>query len=164
MKIPDCRLCFYCAALNQLCATGENSNITTNACVLIHKEFANINLDVNFLREHLQVSFDMIEDSFNCDLLRPPLKIIHLFRVEKSLDLIYQTDLPLSIISREVGYINKKTFRANFKKYIGLCPQDFKTTLQQSTDPKKYLNSEKNNAWLNSQKYQPYNLDKCRKK
>ncbi len=61
-------------------------------------------------------------ENFSCYLER--------IRMEKSLHLLKESDINVSLLYQEVGYNNSNTFRRAFKKTFGMSPKDFRITTE----------------------------------
>ena len=109
--------------------------------IVIDDESLNINIKriTNLIKGNLdrEISLDFISNSLNLH----PNYISHLFkaetninisdyimqkRINKSKELLLQTNLKIYDISSMVGYINPKHFSAVFKKHVGKTPHQYR--------------------------------------
>lgn len=89
----------------------NNYDLDLNIKDVSHK-FGISALDVNY---HLKF---LVEKNFNC--------FLNYVRVNKSVQMLIDTDKPITEISKEVGYDNSRTYNRNFKKFYNTNPTDFR--------------------------------------
>jgi AraC-like DNA-binding protein len=69
-------------------------------------------------------------------------KTMHVFvdelRLEKAINLLKQTDIPLKIISREIGYYNYSSFIRKFKDFYNCTPGAYRKNYILAQEPSKF--------------------------
>ena len=76
-----------------------------------------------FLNEHYFCHF------FKDATGQSPISFINRFRIEKAATLLNNTDIPITQIATNVGFEDPNYFTRTFKKYLGVTPTVFKSTL-----------------------------------
>ena len=93
---------------------------------------------VAFIQSHYKekISLDMIADSgkvcksscsalFQKYLSQTPITYLTKYRLNKSLDLLFGTDMQVTEISYEVGFSNASYYAETFKKYYHCTPKEY---------------------------------------
>lgn len=68
----------------------------------------------------------MIKNTLSITLYSLLSAVIEKLRIEKSCDLIKNTDMKIADIAEMVGYTSDKSFRRAFKKIIGVSPVEYR--------------------------------------
>ena len=66
------------------------------------------------------------ERRFKKEFGESPHKFLHRKKLEKAMELIENTSLPLSVISRECGFQEYSNFSVAFKKVYQTSPREFR--------------------------------------
>lgn len=95
---------------------------------------------VAFIRTHCldsELSLQLISDNFQVSnkyvslvckkyFGSTYLQYVQRRRIERAMELLQRSDMPLEKIAQETGYVNLLTFRRNFKQITGMNPSDFR--------------------------------------
>ena len=93
---------------------------------IVKKNIANPNLDVQYIADVLATSrtalFNKVRESTGMNLQN----YINKCRMEKAMELIKTTSLPLSEIAQKSGFATPRYFSTAFKNYTGITPSEYK--------------------------------------
>ena len=67
------------------------------------------------------------------------LSLINKFRIQKAIELLRSSSLPLIDVAIEVGFNNRQSFFNAFKKYTGVSPNEYR---REHIDNEKWLKNE----------------------
>lgn len=89
------------------------------------------NIRLETIAAHFYFSTHYISHEFKNFLGMPPIQYLISRRIGAAHTLLLQTDTPISVIAKEVGYTNINSFYMQFKKLKGISPSEFRVSSQQ---------------------------------
>ncbi|MDF2657685.1 MAG: hypothetical protein K0Q94_476 [Paenibacillus sp.] len=100
----------------------------------IREHYDNPDLSLSQLSEHFELSMSMsnISRLFKANYGVKLVDYLTHTRIERSKELLSQSDLPVQEVAAKVGYINSLTYIKVFKKMTGLTPGAYRKQLQES--------------------------------
>ena len=100
----------------------------------ISNNFADSNLSVKTIAADFKMSQAYVgrlfKKSFGCTMT----EYVNKMRIEKSLELLKNTNRPISAIMREVGYVSESTFFKIFKDYCNTTPKGYRISLVENNE------------------------------
>jgi YesN/AraC family two-component response regulator len=86
-------------------------------------------LTLNILADKLQCNPVYLSNTYSKVFKFSPMKHLQAVRIKKAQQLLVETDLPISEITKSVGYISKSQFASYFKKHVGVTPSEYRRNL-----------------------------------
>lgn len=79
-------------------------------------------LYIELLSEMIDVSADYFTKMFRDSIGKTPVEYINSLRVNRAMQLLFETDLSMAEIADEIGFCNPNYFHKIFKQYIDMSP------------------------------------------
>ena len=95
----------------------------------IDENFCDPNIGLNLLSEHFSMNNSYLSKVFKKSFGVGVLEYINKLRIEKSKQMLIDTNLSLLQISESIGYISDITFIRIFKRYEGTTPGKFREAM-----------------------------------
>lgn len=92
----------------------------------INSEYKNPDFSVKKMSADLNYSAGYMMRAFKNIFGVTILECVTEIRMKKAIELLSETDMMVSDIAREVGYIQAVTFNRNFKNYTGVTPSEYR--------------------------------------
>lgn len=105
-------------------ASGKNSRVEY-ICTYIHENYHQ-DINLNDLAESAGISVSHMRRIFSEETGTNILYYINSLRINKSKELLQNTNLSISEIASKVGYFNNQSFNRFFKKYEGITPSEYR--------------------------------------
>ena len=112
--------------------TGQlNSDIgkVFHAKCIVREQFANPDLGVQNIAEHLGCSADYLSQLFHTETKERPTHYIQRIRIEGAILALETTSLNISEIAYAAGFADPAYFARIFKQHKGVPPQEYRTQL-----------------------------------
>ncbi|MDY6315058.1 MAG: AraC family transcriptional regulator [Clostridia bacterium] len=93
---------------------------------IIEKDYKNPDFSASSLAERLHLSRGYLRNIFSKYYGIPPTEYIVKTRINRACELLSETEYPIKIISRSVGWEDALAFSAIFKKHIGVSPSRYR--------------------------------------
>lgn len=106
-------------------AVKQGGKLITDVLDVIHKEYSN-DISLEYVADKVYLSPSYLSHLFKKETGQSFMKYVTSFRFNKALDLLQNTNMKISDISREVGYNSHSYFCSIFKNYYGLSPAQFR--------------------------------------
>lgn len=106
--------------------TSDEERLLTKTLSLVEKNINNPNLDPEYLASNLGMSSSTFYRHMKKLLNQTPGEFIKSVRMKKAATYLRETNLTVSEIVENVGYLDIKNFRNSFKEEFGVTPADFK--------------------------------------
>ncbi|MBE5041248.1 helix-turn-helix transcriptional regulator [Ructibacterium gallinarum] len=103
-------------------ATGKVEEVVKKAKEYIDQHFADPNLNCNMVAAEFNIKNTYLSSMFKQQTSEGMLEYITKVRIEKSMELLKNTDMTIEKIAAAVGYTNSRTFSRAFVKMIGVSP------------------------------------------
>jgi Response regulator containing CheY-like receiver domain and AraC-type DNA-binding domain len=113
----------------------KTDRIVQNIKDIINKNYTDINLSLVTIADTLRMSSDYIGKVFREYTSCSVSDFISNIRLEKSRELIINSDSSINEIAQKVGFCNTKYFFTIFKKRFGVTPGDFRLKNNIKIDP-----------------------------
>ena len=84
------------------------------------------NIKVSDVADYIGINRTYLTAIFKSKMDMSPQEYLMQVRMEKSRELLIQTDVPVYTVAREVGYNDQLTFSKIFRKKNGLSPEQFR--------------------------------------
>ncbi|MUT67605.1 AraC family transcriptional regulator [Paenibacillus sp. NEAU-GSW1] len=97
---------------------------------LIHKEYANPNMCLNWIASELDMSSIYISRVYKQQTLHAIVDVINTVRLDKAKEHLEQTDSSIADIAEKTGYTSSSYFHRMFKKSFGVTPADYRKVKQ----------------------------------
>lgn len=108
-------------------ASAENSSdVFTRALAYISAHYSDYSLSVDTLCDAIGISKQHLARLFKSRLDTTAGKYINKIRIERSKELLVQTNEPISVIAEKSGFTNDHTFSRNFQSFEGVLPSQFR--------------------------------------
>lgn len=128
--------------INQCCDDyNQQDNLYIQKTYEYIKTHYQENITISSLSEYLNIHPTYIHKLFRQYTNESVHNVINKYRVQKSIDLLSNTALPLVDIAVDVGFNNRQSYFNAFKKFTGKSPTDYRNA---------YINNEK---WILDQAY-----------
>lgn len=93
---------------------------------LIHKEYANPNLSLNWIADELDMSSIYLSRVYKQQTLAAIVDVINNVRLERAQEYLENTDWSIVDIAVKSGYTSSSYFHRMFKKSFGVTPSDYR--------------------------------------
>ncbi|WP_364150496.1 AraC family transcriptional regulator [Paenibacillus sp. LPE1-1-1.1] len=93
---------------------------------LIHKEYANPNLSLNWIADELDMSSIYLSRVYKQQTLAAIVDVINNVRLERAKEYLESTDCSIVDIAVKSGYTSSSYFHRMFKKSFGVTPSDYR--------------------------------------
>ncbi|KRE46758.1 helix-turn-helix transcriptional regulator [Paenibacillus sp. Soil522] len=93
---------------------------------LIHKEYANPNLSLNWIADELDMSSIYLSRVYKQQTLAAIVDVINNVRMERAKEFLLNTDWPIVDIAVKSGYTSSSYFHRMFKKSFSVTPSDYR--------------------------------------
>ena len=93
---------------------------------LIYEKYGESLLSVSYIAEELSVSTAYLSSLFKIETGENLVKFITRYRIEKSKELLRQSNMKVSDIAGKVGYINVSYYTSIFRNQVGLSPLQYR--------------------------------------
>lgn len=93
---------------------------------LIHMEYANPNLSLNWIADELDMSSIYLSRIYKQQTLSAIVDVINHVRLEKAKEYLQNTDCSIVDIAVKSGYTSSSYFHRMFKKSFGVTPSDYR--------------------------------------
>lgn len=117
----------------------QHNEVTQRAIRVMHNEYNRI-LTVQELADCAQYSRYYFERIFQKETGISPGQFLAAMRIEKAKYLLLKTNLNISEISSQIGYVSMATFSRRFKAYVGQSPSQYRNSLNQVRSDLDHLN------------------------
>lgn len=114
--------------LVEACSSNRTLHRTVQSVLELIKERYNTNLTLEAVAREAYISNTYLSSLFKQELGVNFLDYLHQYRIEKSKELLRQ-DLKIYAVARLVGYQEERHFSSTFKKWTGITPSQFKSTI-----------------------------------
>lgn len=101
-------------------------NIAQRADEVVLREYRNVNLNVNYIAEKLDVRANYLSAKYKAIRGVALLDHINMMRVERAKEIIDNSDDNLEKISEMVGFASIRTFSRAFSKFVGTTPGEYR--------------------------------------
>ncbi|MBQ4110948.1 MAG: AraC family transcriptional regulator [Clostridia bacterium] len=125
----------------EICSANNQNNLELKNYRLeeikefIHKNYSDPDMSVSMIAEMFHVSLYHISRSFKNEIGEGMAEYILGYRIEKSKELLKNTDEPINKIAVKVGFEVTSSFNRTFKKHVGITPKQYRE--YESTGDKK---------------------------
>jgi len=92
----------------------------------IHKNYALYDLSLKKLADEMDISYKYLSDIFKKETGSTFLDYLHDLRNKKAKELLISTEIPISEIGEQIGYLSSNTFIKTFKKLNGITPGEYR--------------------------------------
>lgn len=99
-------------------------------CRYIEENYQDINLNINSIGDHFDVYPAYLSKLFKKNCATTMVDYINNYRVHKAKEMMENTSLTIMEISQKVGYGHIRTFNRIFKKYEGITPSAYRSSLK----------------------------------
>ncbi|MFD0712625.1 response regulator [Paenibacillus sp. GCM10027626] len=110
---------------NAVQAAKSGGKLITEVLDVIHREYSN-DISLEYVADQVYLSPSYLSHLFKKETGQSFMKYVTSYRFEKSLELLLNTNMKISDISREVGYNSHSYFCSIFKNYYGLSPAQYR--------------------------------------
>lgn len=116
-------------AVEQICSqyTPENNLFVNNVTSYIDKVYSDNSISVTSISEHFGLHPTYMSNLFKEKTGIGLLEYINKVRINKSIEIMMNTNLTINEISEKVGYLNANTYIRVFKKLMGVTPNKYRT-------------------------------------
>lgn len=117
-----------CQLLCSIASSQKENNIVENQLYAllqdIHENFTGNDIDVEKYAEKAELSKDRFSVIFKEYFKYPPYKYQLMLKMKEATYLITHTDLPISEISKILGFSSSLYFSSSYKKQMGISPTE----------------------------------------
>ena len=99
-------------------------------CRYIEDNYQDINLNINSIGDHFDVYPAYLSKLFKKNCATTMVDYINNYRVHKAKEMMENTPYTIMEISQKVGYGHIRTFNRIFKKYEGITPSAYRSSLK----------------------------------
>lgn len=122
---------------------GQRSKYVDDVIDIIHKNYQNPNLSVDTLADDIGLSASHMQSVFKSTTGISIARYLRHLRLEKTTELLTQTDISINDIASQTGFGNVNYFYATFKKHYSMTPNEYR--IQNKTHITTIADSNKNN-------------------
>ena len=97
---------------------------------LVYEKYSESDLNVSYIAEQLQVSSAYLSTLYKMETGKNLVKFITWYRVEKSKELLRQTNMKVSDVAEKVGYPNVSYYISIFRNHEGCSPVQYRERVQ----------------------------------
>ncbi len=100
---------------------------------ILEENLSNSELDITFIAEKMHTSRSSFYRKFLCMTNLTPISYIRKYRIQKSIELLTNTDLSIQIVSDMVGFSSPSYFSRAFKQEKNVSPKEYMSQLKLET-------------------------------
>jgi AraC-type DNA-binding domain-containing proteins len=104
----------------------EQNLLGTSVMRFIEENYSNHEINVNMLGDHFNISPSYLSKIFKDQVGTSILDYLYKIRIQKSKELLRESDMGVMDISTKVGFLSSSIFIRTFKKYEGITPGAFR--------------------------------------
>jgi signal transduction histidine kinase/ligand-binding sensor domain-containing protein/DNA-binding response OmpR family regulator len=104
-----------------------DKTVIKNILTIIEKELSNPNFSLTDLCREVAMSRSLMYKKIKAHTGLAPNEFIRTIRLNKSLDLLKSTELPINEIAYKVGFQDSKYFSTNFRRFFGKSPKHYRS-------------------------------------
>lgn len=105
---------------------GQSANGMQAVAEYIRARFADKELSISAISETFDMPMAKLSMEFKEEMKMTPLEYLTMLRVEKSCDMLDNTDLPVKEIAEQVGYYDASSFIRRFRQKTGQTPMQYR--------------------------------------
>jgi signal transduction histidine kinase/ligand-binding sensor domain-containing protein/DNA-binding response OmpR family regulator len=113
-------------ATDKVFISNLDKSIIKNVLFIVERELSNPDFSLTDLCRELAMSRSLMYKKIKAHTGLAPNEFIRTIRLNKALDLLKSTELPINEIAFKVGFQDSKYFSTNFKKFFGKSPKHFR--------------------------------------
>lgn len=125
-KIVDC-----CSLSFQ---NNKDSTIANEFIKYIQMNCLNYDFSIQNMASRFNISHQQMSNIFKSETQTTLMDYINNFRINKAVNLLVNTDIPVSSIVCKVGYIDSSSFTRKFKKMMGVTPAKYRKLYSEKTN------------------------------
>lgn len=110
--------------------TTKQSELVRRVNDLIHENFDNAELSLNWIADKLDMSSVYLSRMYKQQTMNAIVDVINTVRLEKSMDYLENSTLSVADIAQKSGYMSSSYFHRMFKKNFGVTPSDYRKLKQ----------------------------------
>lgn len=104
----------------------KENRLVRMAKEIIYEKYSESDLNVSYIAEELHVSSAYLSTLYKMETGKNLVKFITWYRVEKSKELLRQTNMRISDVAEKVGYLNVSYYISIFRNYEGCSPVQYR--------------------------------------
>lgn len=104
----------------------KENRLVRMAKELVYEKYSESDLNVSYIAEQLQVSSAYLSTLYKMETGKNLVKFITWYRVEKSKELLRQTNMKVSDVAEKVGYLNVSYYISIFRNHEGCSPVQYR--------------------------------------
>ncbi len=108
------------------CVEAKENRLVRMTKNIIHEKYGENDLNVSYIADELHVSSAYLSSLYKIETGQNLVKYITWYRIEKSKELLKQTNLKISDVAERVGYLNVSYYISIFRNYEGCSPVQFR--------------------------------------
>lgn len=108
----------------------KENRLVRMAKELVYEKYSESDLNVSYIAEQLQVSSAYLSTLYKMETGKNLVKFITWYRVEKSKELLLQTNMKVSDVAEKVGYLNVSYYISIFRNHEGCSPVQYRERVQ----------------------------------
>ena len=108
----------------------KENRLVRMAKELVYEKYSESDLNVSYIAEQLQVSSAYLSTLYKMETGKNLVKFITWYRVEKSKELLCQTNMKVSDVAERVGYLNVSYYISIFRNHEGCSPVQYRERVQ----------------------------------
>ena len=108
----------------------KENRLVRMAKELVYEKYSESDLNVSYIAEQLQVSSAYLSTFYKMETGKNLVKFITWYRVEKSKELLRQTNMKVSDVAERVGYLNVSYYISIFRNHEGCSPVQYRERVQ----------------------------------
>ncbi len=113
---------------------AEAPSVISQAAAHIRDHYMDLELSISAIAEAFNMPMARFSLAFKEEMKLSPLEYLTLLRVERSKELLRQTDLSIKDIAAEIGYYDASSFIRRFKQMTGVTPLQYRRTKEAHDD------------------------------
>lgn len=103
-----------------------------NLIKFLNENFSDPILSLKKIQENLSLNSFQVNEILSDEFKMNYKKYVNYLRVEKSMDLLQNTDIPINAIAEKVGYCYSNSYSRVFKQFRSITPQEYRTSVKKS--------------------------------
>ncbi len=98
----------------------------------LNENFSDPILSLKKIQDSLSLNSFQVNEILSDEYKMNYKKYVNFLRVEKSIELLKNTDIPINVIAEKIGYCYSNSYSRVFKQFKSITPQEYRASVKQS--------------------------------
>ena len=114
-----------------VCGSGQHNRYVDAVLEIIHADYANVNLNPEFIAEQIGLSVSHVQSVFRTETGTSISRYLRQYRLGITARLLKETDISVNVIAEQAGFGNQNYYLTLFKKYYKMTPSEYRIRMRE---------------------------------